>query len=568
MDNTLLANETKISDDVSIVAKLDPEKGGLKMVTKIFGKEIQLKKKEKVNKEEKVVEKKKKYNPVDYVVVFGTLGLLNTTDFIVDDVICGGLSKKVKEKKASAENKCFFNAVKENAAKIFKKENKKEVKTTAEEETYGQELPAVIEEVEEEPKATFTVVPDVEHVNTLSNADLNNLIKKYNYTSKLLSSALLWLCGKIDEHQVGAVLVAIDANEEYRTDNINFINSVTKFFADKVFATNPIFTDKEFNVNPTDLRLVVADLSHLDCLNGNEMLSVIIDKTRKYVEEKTGEYVVIFDNAKLDLFKSDAPKAIISKVETYFGDYINGLKHVVMKLDTGMVKLQIVYDPARAPREFVIDPAIAFGTDYKVAGLDEAGNTVFVSPTVNPQIVAGIFADPDYRISLEDAFKCIDSQGNLRQYDLYVNYDFTNCHGKIAELSFEDKERFQDKLLLIRKMIESEFNCSPRMRIKNFKDADAFIIVSDNKCKCQHEEFAAVTLDGLRVKVLESKYIVELVDETGNIISTKEHQFVEGSEKMMRNPFADYSIYNQANRLFNVNKAPEEPTVKVDFTQK
>ena len=504
-----------------------------------------------------------KFNPVEMAAIAGAVVTLKVTDFIVDDLICGGLKDKIKEKKIIEERKSFFANVKQKAAELkdkikIKKSDKEEHEVVSEEEIFGTEL-AVVDPVEEEDKGLFSVVDDtVKKDETLNNVLVNELIKKYNYSGKLLAAAILWLCGKIDEKQVGGILMAIDNNEKYYTDNINFINSVTKYFCNRNFASSPIFKDVEFNINPKDLKLVVTDMSHLDTLSGNEVLSVIIDKTRKYVQEKTGEYIIIFDNAKLDLFKSDAPKSLVTKVETYFGKFMDNMPHIVTKLDTGMLKLSVKYDAIMEPRDFVIDPGIAFGTDYKVRAFDEEGNTIFISPAVNETIVANIFNDPNYRVSMKDSFDCLTKQHNFRQYDLYVNYDFSACNQKIADLTFEEQEALMDKLMVIRKMIENKFSTSPRMRIKNFKNVNAFIVVSDNKCKVQYEEFSSSILQGLRVKVIDSKYTLEITDENGNLIQTNEYSFVEGSESMMRNPFADYAQYANANNIFQAFAKPEE----------
>lgn len=508
------------------------------------------------------------WNLGDAILVNGCLAIMSAADFVADDLVGGQLKQKIQRKAKSAENKSFFKAV-QNKVKSLKPAKKEEEVVTVEEVEYGKELPVVVEPIEEE-KPLFTVIPDEKpEEELLSNFSLNNLLKDYSYTGKLIAAAILWMCGKVNEQQIGGMLTAIDSNEEYLKDNVELINSVTKYYSGECFAPNPIYKDKEFNVNPTDLKKVILNLSQIDIMNGNSKFSGIIEMTRDYIKEKTGEYIVIFDNNKLDLFKSDAPTGMISKVEGAFGEFFNGYPYKVSKLPTGMALLSVVYNPAMPPREFVIDPGITFGTDYKVRGYDMAGNDIYVSPEQNHDVVQRIFFDPEYRISMADAVRILDNQGNFRLYDLYVNYDLTNSQQKIVALSFTERESLQNKLNLIRELVVSKYNKFPRMRIKNFKDPDAFIVVSDNKCKIQDPQFASEIVDGLIIKVKGSSYEVLFTDENGNILSKDNYDFIENSEVLLRGQ-AKFEELEQATSIFKTVIPPEaeEPTVKVDFTKK
>ena len=198
-----------------------------------------------------------------------------------------------------------------------------------------------------------------------------------------------------------------------------------------------------------------------------------------------------------------------------------------------------------------------------------AGNDLYVSPEQNHDIVQNIFFDPDYRISMADAVRILDNQGNFRLYDLYVNYDLTNSQQKIVSLSFAEREALQNKLNLIRELVVSKYNKFPRMRIKNFKDPDAFIVVSDNKCKIQDSQFANEIVEGLIIKVKGSSYEVLFTDENGNILSKDNYDFIENSEVLLRGQ-AKFEELEQATSIFKTIIPPEaeEPKVKVDFTKK
>ena len=183
-----------------------------------------------------------------------------------------------------------------------------------------------------------------------------------------------------------------------------------------------------------------------------------------------------------------------------------------------------------------------------------------------------IFTDPNYKLPIVEACKYVDLQGNLRHYDLYATYDLSGSNEKIAGLSFEQRDALQNKLVMINEILFNDYNITCRMRIKNFKDENTFIVVSDNKCKVQLETFVSTIYPGLKIKVANGKYEIIFEDEFGNIIKKDEVNFIEGTENLIERSDIDYDSLKKATELYTAATSNyvgnEDNVVAVDFTKK
>ena len=453
--------------------------------------------------------KSKKLNIADIAVITTAYGAVCTADFVVDDIICGGLFYKAKDKIKNIKNKKHFkkfgwrNASKEEAENGIVAESFSEVPAVIEVNTNDLINPDNTNHV-----VQFSVQED-EANKVINNNMINSIIKKYNYTEKLLVTALLWCCGKIEDSQVGAVISNAEL-EGGTYEKLAYINSITLFFIDKRFASNPNITDIEFNITPSSLESVVRELSTLDILKDNKVLSTIINKTREYIAEKANKTIIVFDNAKLDLNVSNCPKELMSKVEGAYGDILANYKHLMNKLPGGLVEVIVFKSDTKAIR-YTVDPGVIHSGECKWMVSD--GNVEYF--TSDKEIVRNV-VDNDYLITPQKALDMIIAEHQFVKQDLALNYDFTLIYNKMKEMNREEMMLLEAKLNFIRAEVMERFKVSARMKVKNFKSLDSFIVVSSNNIPSPLDEMSKNYVEGLTIKCKGDNYIIELRDENGN----------------------------------------------------
>ena len=482
----------------------------------------------------KAKKKKKSINVIDVTLLGAIYSGLKIYDIVTDGIIHGGLAGEIKDKKAEKK-----------ARKAEKLQEKQNYKLVSEEIVYP---PAIVES--DEPKtAEFTVQQDA-NTQPVNNIMLNNLIRKYNYTDKILATAALWCCEKIDDDQVGAVIASIDTDES-NNEKLIFLNSATMFFADKRFATNPKFTDIEFTVSAESLETVIRDLSTLDILRDNQILSDIISRSKEYIKAKSNKNVIIFDNSKLNLNVSKCPQQVVSKIERVLGDVLAECNHTLNQLPTGLVELRMFKSEDQTDI-YTIDPGVIFAGEVKLLVSDVNGNDYFTSniPTIRKFVL-----NNSYRVAMEDVPEMLINEHQFLDQTLMINYDFTNINAKMKEMSIEDMQKLEAKLNYIRTEVIDRFKVSPRMKIKNFKSIDSFQVSSDNKIPSPMEEMTKEVINGLTIKVKKDEYTFELRDENGNLTN---------QDKVTM----DYSIVVQlASGTVDINTARQlNNTIKVQNT--
>ena len=471
--------------------------------------------------------KSKKLNIVDIAVITSTYGAVRTVDFVVDDIIGGGLARKAKTKIKNIKSKKHFkkfgwrNASKEEAENAVTAESFSEVPAVIEVNTNDLTYPDSTNHV-----VQFTVQEDVVN-KVINNNMLNDLIKKYNYSDKLLVTAILWCCGKISDAQVGAVISNAEL-EGGTYEKLAYLNSITLFFIDKRFAANPNIPDIEFNITPSSLESVVRELSTLDILKDNKVLSTIINKTREYITEKSNKTIIVFDNSKLDLNVSNCPKELVSKIEGEFGDLLAGYKHYINKLPNGLVEVIVIKSDTKGAR-YIVDPGVINTGEYK-----------WMVPSINDieyftsdkEIIKKVI-DCDYIISPEEALQMLINEHQFLKQDLAINYDFTLINSKMKNLDRDELMLLEAKLNFIRAEVFDRFKVSARMKVKNFKSLDSFVITSGSTISSPLDEMTKDYVDGLTIKCKGDKYIIELRDVNGNLTKTDTVEMPDELVKLM-----------------------------------
>ena len=482
----------------------------------------------------------------DHIVVKAASALIEGS-YVITDLLDGTTAKVAKERKEEKEEN--------KKAKSAKK------KLTSEEVTYGEELveeieieeaenemiqatkgkikknlsrkPVIIDVAEDELKdpekaakstalkvlddkdedddtPLFSVKEDETNDDPITNAKLDEIIRNYNYRDKLFAASLLYSCNRISADQMGALISAIDGDKETVKNNIEYVNSVVRFFTGYDFASNPTYEEKEFKLEDGQMQ-VVRDITGLDLLSGNPVTSQIIEKLRIWAREHD-KVIIIFDNSKLDLFQDDAPKSVIKMVEENLGQYIKDYKHKVCKLRSGLIEITLVRDTGKLD-SYIVDPGIVIGQGIKVLIQNVNGQDLFVS---SPPILRKAFLNKSYQMTLEETKNVLEKENQFYNQRVYTVYDFSNSSKVFKDASRQDIDTLEKKLLTINDIVMNTFGKACRMRIKNYKSNDAFIIVSDPKCKVPMEEMIMTIIDGLVIKVNGNEIVINLNDENGN----------------------------------------------------
>lgn len=462
---------------------------------------------EEVGQKKKKKDKKNSISLIDAGILCAAYGTFKVLDLVVNGDV-NEIGTKIKKSIAkSKENRHFIKFGWRDASK-----EEAENAVSAEPITNP---PAIIDVPESDTvKINFTVNQEEESNKYMNNHELNTLIKKYNYSDKLLATAILWLCDKIDQAQVGAVISNSDP-EGTAFDKIVYINCITMYFADKRFATNPMYTDIEFNVTPDDLEKIIRDLSALDIMKGNEVLSDIITKTKEYIAKRSNKAVIIFDNSKLDLNVSNCPKETVAKIEGAFGDLLSGYTHTMNKLPEGLVELFVTKSETQTAR-YLVDPGVIFAGEVKFMVADTNGSDYFTS---DKDIIKKVI-DMDYRLTSQEAMEMLIKEHQFLKQNLLLVYDFTLINSKLKDMEQQDITNLEAKLNYIILEIADKFKVVPRMKIKNYKSIDSFVVVSNGKIPSPLDEMSKQVVEGLTIKVKGDEYIIELRDENGNMINT------------------------------------------------
>ena len=362
----------------------------------------------------------------------------------------------------------------------------------------------------EDSSPLFSVKEEETNDDPISNAKLDEIIKNYNYRDKLFAASLLYSCNRISADQIGALINAIDGDKETVKSNIEYVNSIVRFFTGYDFASNPVYEEKEFKLEDGQMQ-VVRDITGLDLLSGNPVTSQIIEKLRIWAREHD-KVIIIFDNSKLDLFQDDAPKSIIKLVEENLGEFIKDYKHKVCKLRSGLIEITIVRDTGKID-SYIVDPGIVIGQGVKVLVQNVNGQDLFVS---SHTILRKTFLNKAYAMTLEETKNVLDNENQFYKQQLYTVYDFSNSSKIFKDATREDINVLENKLNMINDIVFNTFGKTCRMRIKNYRSNDAFIVVSDPKCKVPMEEMIKTIIDGLVIKVNGNQIFINLNDENGN----------------------------------------------------
>ena len=463
---------------------------------------------------------------------FGVFGfLINTMDFVADDLVTG---------------KCFkeaANKIKNVTARP--KKNKKRI-LTAEEEKYGEDVDMnnfmeVMPIDNNEPSPTFSVQKEEDNV-LLNNAQVNELLSKYTYNEKILAASLLFICGVVSDQQVGALLKAIDNSENNLNENIETINSIVKFYTGNTFAPSIIHQDREFGIDPETLTKVVREMMGIDILKDNDNITNIIDLTKKYAAEKTGKTAIIFNNSKLNSNKSNVSEAIKRRIEGWIGDIIHNYEHIIINDPNAdnIILVRLTIDESKT-KDIPIDNG-SIMAEYKAILRDYNG---FFHYTSNKDLIKR-FIEEDYVLNDADIARVIVDEHQFSNSGLYGCYVVSAIQPKLDNLEREAMNKFESKLQFIIAILQTKFKLTPAMRVKNFKDQDNFILVSDIKVNSAGLSNEATIFPGLFIKSSNNNYEIIIKDENGNILS---------SEKML---FGDEFIdaYNNLNVLYeNIEKA-------------
>lgn len=450
-------------------------------------------------------------------------GLFSAMEFVGYDLLTGDVFKSKKKKK---DDKVEEQPVRE---------------LTEEEKKYGedvdlvQELPAVVEVVAEDKEAEgpFTINKEDENI-LLNNVEVNQLLKKYNYDEKILASAILYICGKVTADQIGALISSIDPKAI--DDNMNTLNSITLFYTGRAFATT-IVDRKQFDFDTVKLEKVVREVVGLDILKNNDNITNIIDKTKKYVADKTGKSAIIFDNSKLNSVKSKVSDSAKRKVEGFIGELVKDYEHILFNDERcqGIIILQLITD--KGTKDIPVDIGGLLG-ECKVIMRDINQMPFYTS---NKELIKK-FIEEDYILNDKDIANIKVSEHQFVNHALYAYYSVAQVQNKLSELSRENYNIFEGKLQFILGMISAKYGVTPLMRVKNFKDQNNFILVSDIKVKSPGLSTEFPILPGLTVKVSEEFFDIVIKDENGNVIDSDHKIF--GQEFI--NAYTDLKVGYQA----------------------
>lgn len=410
---------------------------------------------------------------------------------------------------------------------------------TTEEEVYGRELPeedvmqVVVDEIRPEPipdsslaiidsgvkvegGTTFTVKSEENNDVPINNSMLNEIVKNNNYRDKLFAAAILYCCKRISADQMGALISSINPEDEAVKENIEYVNSITRYFTGYNFAPNPIYKDKEFKLTEEQVQ-VARDVLALDLLSGNPVTSLIIEKLREWARNE-GKLLIIFDNNKMDLFQNEAPKNVVRKVEDNFGELLKDYKHKISALRSGLIELSIARDTGIV-ESYLIDPGYVIGQDMKVL-VKGAGDTDIY--TSNKDILSKVFAG-GYILTPEEVKSILVEEKQFYEQGLYLIYDFSNSKSIFEKSTRDDVDILESKLKMVKDITYRTFDTYCRFRIKNYKNVDSFIVVSDAKCKVPMGEMVATIIPGLVIKVNNNEISITLNDVNGNALYSNKY---------------------------------------------
>lgn len=424
---------------------------------------------------------------------------------------------------------------------VAKSSGKKEIIVNEDKIREVNDYPAVVakESDEDSDRNLFSVKEDESTSGTITNSKLDEIIKNYNYRDKLFASTILYICGKISADQLGALISSIDSTKKGVKSNIEYINSITKYFTGVNFAPNPEYKDKEFVFEDSQMA-IVREIAGLDLLAGNPAISQIIEKLRKWAADN-GKSIIIFDNTKLDIYKDDAPASVVRLVKEAMGDFINDYKHKISKLRSGMVEIAIIRDYGTIDT-YLVDPGIIVGQGVKLLVNAPNGQEIFTS---HPPIVRRAIANKSFVMTAEEMKNVLINENQFFNQNLYTIFDLSASKRIFTNITREDASLLERRLQMVVDIVNKEFGGICRMRIKNYKDPNSFIIVSDYKCKVPMEEMISVVFDGLVIKVNGGEIIVKVNDPNGNVIFTDTVNLEEFEKELVNGGFPINTVLNQ-----------------------
>lgn len=383
---------------------------------------------------------------------------------------------------------------------------------------------------DDEGKVKFTIKNEENNNDPINNAKLDEIVQKYTYRDKLLAASLLYCCKRISPDQLGALISSIDPDPDIVKNNIEYVNSICKYFTDYYFVSNAEYEDREFNLEDNQID-IIREITCLDLLNGNPVTSQIIERLREWAR-KNNKTVIIFDNSKLDLFQSDAPKSMMSLIEGAFGELLKDFNHKISKLPNGLAEISIARDYGVVDT-YIVDPGLILGQGAKVLVPSYNGSDYFTSNLV---ILRKAFLNKAYQMNAEEVKNVITNENQFYNQFIYNVYDFSNSARIFKDASREDIDALEARLKLVMDIVDRQFGGLCRLRLKNYKDPNTFIIVSDDKCKSPMDESIHVLFHGLVIKIHSGKIDTTIADVNGNLIFSNSIQ-LDSDEQQLVNDF-------------------------------
>ena len=415
------------------------------------------------------------------------------------------------------------------------------------------------------PSKVITVVDQDEAINKnfLNNVELNEIVKSYNYAQKILAGAILWLCDKVSDNQLDALIRASVTTNEDLQKQYGFVNSITNYFGNKLFIPNNV-EPNAFDFDTNQLKAVMVDLSYKDKLIGTNFPS-IFEKANQFHVSKTGGVIVAFGQAKTPIFtqsgmegvKNEAEENYVNRVEGFIGDILTPYKHwvipnpqipwfmsVIIQADNG---LQRVLD---------IEPGLQFG-EYK-AVLPDEGNAIYL--TSNKELIKK-YIETGAPLTHDEIRDIVINEHQFIDSTLYSNIAVCQAQPIINKMSRKSINTLERKLKFVNELImHGNQGRVPLLRIRNLKNENSFILVSDEKAKCPGTNCNLPVADGFVVRVNKGNFVITIVDSVGNLIDKGEYNFDESFIEQI-NDF-DFEVIKMANEVKSDLKAFDEADSK------